>query len=64
MGDPRRMEIYEAWTAVYGLQGVRLRTLRFFVNCRRAADTYGWPPVQVYRNPTPVSAGMRSIWRN
>ena len=55
MGDLRRMEICEAWAAVYGLQGVGLRTLRFFVNCWRAADVYEWPPVQAYRNPAPVS---------
>ena len=58
------MGICEAWTAVYGLRDVGLRTLRFFVNCRRAADAYGGPLVQAYRNPAPVSAGMRPIWRN
>ena len=39
-GDPRRMRICEAWAAVYGLRDVGLRTLRFFVNCWRATDTY------------------------
>ena len=62
--DPRRVGICEAWVAVHGLQDAGLRILRFFVNCRRAADVYKWPPVQAYRNPAPISAGMRSIWGN
>ena len=27
-------------------------------------DAYERPPVQAYRNPAPVSAGMRLIWEN
>ena len=50
-GDPRRAGSSQAWAAVHGLRGVGLRTLRFFVNCRRAADAYGDPPVQAYRSP-------------
>ena len=46
-GDPRRVGICEAWAAVHGLRGVGLRTLRFFVDCRRAADAYGAPPARM-----------------
>ena len=54
-GDPRHVGICEAWAAVHGLRDAGLRTLRFFVNCRRATDAHGDPPVQAYRNLAPVS---------
>ena len=63
-GDPRRMGICETWAAVYGLRDVGLRTLQFFVNCRRTTDVYGGSSVQAYRNPAPVSADMRPVWGN
>ena len=50
-GDPRRMGICGAWAAAYGLRDVGLRTLRFSVSCRMAADAHGDPPVLAYRNP-------------
>ena len=52
----------QAWVAVYGLRNVDLRTLRIFVNCRRATDAYGGSPVQAYRNPASVSASMMPVW--
>ena len=65
-----RIGIRGAWgSARHGLQCVicEMRDCRlcgFFVNYRGASDVYEWPPVQAYRNPAPVSAGMRPIWRN
>ena len=52
------MGICKTWATVYGLRDVGLRTLQFFVNCRRAADAHGDPPVRVYRKPALVSAVM------
>ena len=69
-GDPRRMRICETWAVVYGLRDVGLRTLRFFVNCRRATDTYGgrqrvWGR-KTYENQGPGgrtrACGLGRVW--
>ena len=76
MGDPWiRMGTLPVWeSGAHGdLRGMgcsvwparcRIADLQFFVSCWRAADAYGGPSVRAYRNPAPVSAGMRPIWGN
>ena len=57
-GDPGRMGICGAWATVYGLRDVGLRTLQFFVNCRKATDAYGGR----LRRPTTNPRWSRRLW--
>ena len=47
---------YSVWPARCGIADFAV-----FCELLGAADAYGGPSVQAYRNPAPVSVGMRPI---